>query len=111
MATSSKSNDKLSYGITILVFGVLFLLDKTGFLDKIPYGGNIVSIGSFFLIAGIVFIATQPKKVLGWIFFGVGILFNADLFFGWMSSYSNLIVPIGLIVAGVVLVLTSKKKE
>ncbi len=40
-----KSNDKLSYGITILIFGVLFLLDKTGFLDKIPYGGNFISVG------------------------------------------------------------------
>jgi len=111
MATSSKSNDKLSYGITILIFGVLFLLDKTGFLDKIPYGGNIISIGVFFLIAGIVFIATQPKKVLGWVFLGVGVLFNADMFFGWISDYSNLIVPVGLIIVGVALVLTSRKKE
>ncbi|MBB4036944.1 hypothetical protein GGR21_002858 [Dysgonomonas hofstadii] len=106
-----KSNDKLSYGITILIFGVLFLLDKTGFLDKIPYGGNFISVGAFFLIAGIVFLATQPKKILGWIFLGVGVLLNADLFFGWMSDYSNLIVPIGLIIAGIAMVLTSKKKD
>lgn len=112
MSTSSnKSNDKLSYGITILIFGVLFLLDKTGFLDKIPYGGNLISVGVFFLIAGVVFLFTQPKKVLGWVFLGVGILLNADLFFGWMSDYSNLVVPVGLIIAGIALVLTSKKKE
>ena len=106
-----KSNDKLSYGITILVFGVLFLLDKTGVLDKVPYGGNLISVGVFFLIAGIVFLATQPKKVLGWIFMGVGVLLNADLFFGWISDYSNLVVPIGLIIAGIAMVLTSKKKD
>lgn len=111
MATNSKSNDRLSYGITILIFGVLFLLDKLHLLDKVPYGDKLVSVGVFFLIAGIVFLITQPKKVLGWVFLGVGVLLNADTFFGWMSSYSNLIVPLGLIIAGVAMVLTAKKKD
>lgn len=111
MATNSKSNDRLSYGITILIFGVLFLLDKLHLLDKVPYGDKVVSVGIFFLIAGIVFLITQPKKVLGWVFLGIGVLLNADTFFGWMSSYSNLIVPLGLIAAGIAMVLTSKKKN
>ncbi|MBD8390340.1 hypothetical protein [Dysgonomonas sp. BGC7] len=110
-STSNKSNDRLSYGITILIFGILFLLDKIGFLDKIPYAEKLISVGVFFLIGGVVFLCTQPKKVLGWIFLGIGILLNADLFFGWMSNYSNLIVPLGLIIAGVAMVLTSKRKD
>lgn len=108
--TANKSNDRLSYGITILIFGVLFLLDKLHVLDKIPYGNKLISVGLFFLIAGIVFLFTQPKKILGWIFLAIGILLNADIFFGWMSNYSNLIVPLVLIVAGISMVLTSKKK-
>ena len=64
MATS-KSNDRLSYGITILIFGVLYLLDKVDLLSKIPYGKNFISVGVFFLIAGAVFLITQPKKILG----------------------------------------------
>lgn len=110
MATS-KSNDRLSYGITILIFGVLYLLDKVDLLNKIPYGKNLISIGAFFLIAGVVFLITQPKKILGWIFLIVGVILNADLFFGWMANYSNLIVPIALILAGTAMVLTSKKKD
>lgn len=108
---SNKANDRLSYGITILIFGIVFLLDKLGILRDIPYGDKVMSVGVFFLIGGIVFLITQPKKVLGWIFLGIGVLLNADLFFGWMSSYSNLIVPIGLIIAGVAMVFTSEKKE
>lgn len=111
MANVSKSNDRLSYGITILIFGVLFLFDKMGILNQIPYGHKLISIGVFFLIGGIVFLATQPKKVLGWVFLGVGILFNADLFFGWMDDYSRFIVPVGLIIAGVAMVLTAKNKN
>ncbi len=110
-SSTNKSDDRLSYGIIILIFGVIFLLDKLGFLDSIPYGDNIMSVGVFALIAGVVFIATQPKKVLGWVLLGVGALLNANLFFGWMSNYSNLIIPIGLIIAGVALVLTAKKKD
>ncbi|WP_029906187.1 hypothetical protein [Prevotella sp. 10(H)] len=111
MAASSNkaSNDRLSYGITILIFGVLYLLDKLGFLNQIPYGHKLISVGAFFLIGGIVFLATQPKKILGWIFLGVGIILNADIFFGWISDYSNLIVPLGLIIAGIAMVLTAKK--
>lgn len=105
---ANNSNDRLSYGITILVFGLLFLLDKLNALSIIPV--NLISIGSFFLIAAIVFLFTQPKKALGWVFLGIGVLLNADLFFGWMKSYSSLIVPIGLIIAGLVMVLTYKKR-
>ncbi|MFV0418446.1 MAG: LiaF transmembrane domain-containing protein [Dysgonomonas sp.] len=106
-----KSNDRLSYGITILIFGILYLLDKVGFLNKIPYGEHLISVGVFFLIGGIVFLITQPKKVLGWIFLIIGIILNADLFFGWLANYSNLVVPIALIIAGTAMVLTAKKKD
>lgn len=109
--SKSKSNDRLSYGISILIFGILFLLDKIGILAKIPYSEKFISIGSFLLIGGIVFLATQPKKILGWIFLIVGILLNADLFFGWMANYSNLIVPIALIAVGIAMVITSKKSN
>jgi hypothetical protein len=111
MATTGKSNDRLSYGITILIFGILFLLDKLGVLVKIPYGDRLISVGSFLLIAGIVFLLNQPKKLLGWVFLGIGILLKADTFFGWMHSYSNLIVPGLLIVAGIVMALSSKMKD
>lgn len=106
---SKNVSDRLSYGITILIFGALFLLDKLGILPALPYVGNLISVGVFFLIAGIVFLCTQPRKILGWVFLGIGILLNADLFFGWMQNYSKLIVPIGLIIAGIAMVLSSKK--
>jgi len=107
---STKSNDRLSYGITILIFGLLFLLEKIGVLAMIPYGHMLISVGVFFLIGGIVFLITQPKKILGWIFLVIGILLKADLFFSWIKDYSNLILPAGLIIAGVAMVMTAKSK-
>lgn len=108
---SSKNNDRLSYGITILIFGLLFLLQKTGILAQIPYGENFISVGTFFLIAGIVFVATQPKRVLGWVFACIGLFLNADFFFGWMTNYSRYIVPLALIIAGIVMVFSASNKK
>lgn len=108
MAVNSNS-DRLSYGIILLIFGVLFLLDKIGVFNTLTFGKQLLSIGSFFLIAGIVFVITQTKKVLGWVFLVIGLLLNADFLFNWMSSYSRYIIPILLIVAGFFLI-TGKKR-
>lgn len=103
------TENRLAYGLTILVFGVLFLLDKVGILARIPYGKEFISIGSLFLVAGIIFLLTKTEKKMGIIFTGIGVVINSDLFFGWMRSYSSLIVPIVLIVVGLIMVLASKK--
>lgn len=106
---AKNTGDRLSYGLTLMVFGLLYLLDKIGILDRIPYGNKLMSIGSLFLIAGIIFLCTRVDKKMGLILTGIGVVINSDLFFGWMQSYSNLIVPILLIVVGVIMVLTSKR--
>lgn len=109
METKSYS-DRFSYGLTFLIFGILFFLDKTGLLIKIPYGNKLISVGAFFLIAGIVFIFTQPKRILSWVFLGVGIFLNSDIFFGWISEYSRYLVPLALIIVGIFMVFSAKKK-
>lgn len=111
MATAKSSNDRMSYGITILIFGILFLLDRIGVLAQIPHASNVMSVWAFFLIGAVVFIITQPKKILGWIFLLIAVLLNLDLFFGWMKSYSYLIIPLALIIGGVSMILTGKKRN
>lgn len=103
------TGDRLAYGLTIMIFGILFLLDKIGILDKIPYASNLVNIGTLCLIAGIVFLCTKVEKKIGIILTIVGVIINSDFFFGWMRSYSNLIVPVILIIAGLIMILSTKK--
>lgn len=106
---AQNTSDKFSYGIVILIFGLLFLLQKLGVLAQIPYGNYAISFTSLFLVAGVVFLITQPKKVLGYIFIGIAALLNAGFFFSQISQYSNLLVPAGLIIAGAAMILSSKK--
>lgn len=105
---AKKSNNHLAYGLTIMIFGLIFLLERTGILRKIPYGESLIGIGSFFLIAGIIFLLTRAEKTLAIVFTAIGIIINANLFWGWMNTYTSLFAPILLIIAGLILILTSK---
>lgn len=104
------NNDKLSYGLVLLIFGVLFLFDKLGILAHIPINYNFLSISAFFLIAGIIFMFTQPKRTLSWVFLVIGIFLNFNIFFGWLNAYSKFYVPLALIIVGLFMVFSSKKK-
>lgn len=104
-----KSSSRLSYGLIILLIGIVYLLSKTGILMNIPYAERFMNIGTFFLIAGIIFLFTKAEKTMGIIFTAIGVVINFDFFFGWLKNYSSLILPIALIVLGLGMVLTSKK--
>lgn len=105
------NNDKLSYGLVLLIFGLFFLLDKLGILAHIPINYNFLSISSFFLIAGIVFIITQPKRTLSWVFFVIGAFLNSNILFSWLNAYSKFYIPLALIVIGIFLVVSSRKEK
>lgn len=105
---AKKSNNNLSYGLILTIFGLLILLSKTGVLSHIPYGSYLISIGSFFLITGIIFLLTKSEKTIGIIFTAIGVILNADIFFGWIYSFSNLIIPVILIVFGIIMIIRSR---
>lgn len=104
------NNDKLSYGLILLIFGLFFLLDKLGLLAQLPINYNFLSISSFFLISGIIFIITQPKRVLSWIFLIIGLFLNSNILFSWLNAYSKFYIPLALIIIGIFLVVSSRKK-
>lgn len=108
MARNS-TGDRLAYGLTIMIFGVLYLLQMTNILSKIPYASNLVSIGGFTLIAGIVFLSMKAERTTGIVLTATGVIICSDIFLHWMHNYTYIIVPLILIVAGLVLVLTAKK--
>ncbi len=103
------SNNKLPFGLILLLVGTIYLLSKTGLLDKIPYIDRMMNVGTFFLIAGLIFLLTKTEKTVGIVFTAIGVIINFDFFFGWLQNYSTLIVPIALICIGLAMVLTSKK--
>lgn len=110
MATIDKRSDKMAWGVTLLVFGVLILLDKIGVTDNLPFTDFIQSAGTYFLAAGIIFLIYRKEKTLGLVFTVIGLIIHSDLFFGWMRDYRNLLLPIALLAIGLILVLSNRKR-
>lgn len=110
MAAIDKRSDKMAWGVTFLAFGLLILLDKTGVTDNLPFADFIQSIGTYFLVAGIIFLIYRAEKTLGLIFTIIGLIIHSDVFFGWMDNYRNLLLPIALLVIGLILILSNRRR-
>lgn len=106
---AKSSSNRLPYGLIILIIGIIYLLSKTGILQHIPYADKLMNIGTFFLVAGIIFLFTKTEKTMGIVFTAIGIVMNFDLLFGWMQNYSAFILPAILIAIGLGMVLTAKR--
>lgn len=101
-----------SFALTFFIFGLIILLHNLGLFNKIStdLSNFLISPTTLFLLAGIIFICSQPKSFLGWIFVVVGILLLlASIFTStFIASYAYLYTPIGLICAGIVLLFSKK---
>lgn len=106
----AKADDnKLAFGLILMLFGLIFLLDKTQILDLIPNGHEVTNLRVLILIAGVVLLIAKREKTWGLILTALGVILNADFFFGWFASLSSLLTPLILIVLGIILVFKSKK--
>lgn len=105
---AKNSNNYWAYGLIMIIFGLIVLLNRTGILNHVPYGGYLITTGSFFMIAGIIMLLTKSEKTNGIMLTAIGVILNADIFFGWIHSYSMLIMPIVLLLLGIVLIIRSK---
>ncbi len=106
---SKNTGNRLPYGLLILIIGIIYLLSKAGILAHIPHADKLMNVGTFFLIAGIIFVFTKAEKTMGIVFTAIGVIMNFDFFFGWIQNVSSLIVPIILVGVGLAMVVTSKK--
>lgn len=106
-----KSN-KYLYGLILVIFAMLFALKKAGVLAQLPYGigGELVSTGVLFIIAGIVLIVGQPKQFIGWTLLGIGLVIKLPIIYKQIGILSNYILPIGLLIVGISLMTSDKNK-
>lgn len=104
---SKKSDNRLAWGVTLLVFGCLFLIRQ---LHIIPAElANIVfDFKNYPLIIGIIFLLCHSNKNIGFVLITVGLLFRLSDIIHWTKDISNFIWPILLITAGALLVFRKK---
>lgn len=104
-----KEDSRLAWGISLVAFGFLFLLRQLGvFSDEVE---NLVfNLKNLPFVFGVIFLFTHKNKSIGLVLIIIGILFYLKDIILWTRSLSDLIWPLLLIGAGVI-ILTSRNKK
>jgi hypothetical protein len=102
-----KKDNRLAWGITLLVFGTLFLIRQ---LHIIPpqISDYIFDFKNYPVIIGIIFLIFHANKNIGIVLIALGLLFRLSDIIQFTRHISDFIWPVLLIVAGAVLVFKKK---
>ena len=103
-----KNQNQLAWGVSLLVFGCLFLLRQLNF---IPAGvaAYIFDIRVYMLIMGVIFLIFHSTKSIGWILIGLGLVFGLSDIIRFTKKIAEYIWPLLLVIAGAVLIFTKKR--
>jgi len=106
---SNKKDNRLAWGVTLLVFGCLFLIRQLQILppEIAPY---CFDFKNYPLIIGAIFLLFHSNKNIGIVLIVVGLLFRLSDIIQLTRHVSDYIWPVLLIVAGAIMVFGIKKK-
>jgi uncharacterized paraquat-inducible protein A len=102
-----QKDSRLAWGLSLLVFGVLFLVRQLNVLPE-AISEMVFNFKNYPLILGIVFLVASKNKTAGIVLITVSILFRLSEIIRLTQHVSDFIWPILLIVAGVVVLFSTK---
>ncbi len=108
--TYQNPNKRLTVGIILILFGLLFLFHT---LDLISFEitHTIFSFPFFLSIVGILILINSSKKILGGILSGVGIFFLLPRIFPEINYGPNLVLPVLLISLGIYVIFKHTQRK
>lgn len=98
-----KKDNKLSWGITFLFFGILFLL-KTFNIIPTTIGQYLFDLANFPIIVGIIFFIFHKTKNIGWALILVGLFMRFDAIYRYFDILPTYVWSLTLIAIGAVLI-------
>ena len=106
---ANKKDNRLAWGVTLLVFGCLFLARQLQIVPSeiAPY---IFEFKNYPLIIGVIFLLFHANKNIGIVLIVVGLLVRLSDIIQLTRHISDFIWPVLLILAGAILILGIKKK-
>ena len=103
-----KKDSRLAWGITLLLFGILFLIKQLGIIPA-NVANILYDVRNYPIFIGVIFLICYRTKSVGWILLLVGVLLRISDIIKLTSQWSNYIWPALLIIAGGILVFGVKK--
>lgn len=103
-----QKDNRLAWGISLLVFGCIFLVRQ---LNILPAGLSdiIFDFKNYPLIVGVIFLLAHKNKNIGLVLIVVGLMFRLSDIIRWTQHISDFIWPLLLIIAGAILIFANKK--
>jgi len=104
---SAKNDNRLAWGVTLLVFGCMFLVRQLQILPA-EVANYVFDFKNYPLIIGVIFLLCHSNKNIGIVLIVVGLLFRLSDIIHWTRNISDYIWPVLLITAGAVMVFRRK---
>jgi len=105
-----KNNNRLSWAITLIFFGILFLMEHLQLFPE-PVRHFLFDFRNYPFYAGIIFLLTSKNYTIGIILLSIGILFRLSDIIRLTQNVSEFIWPALLIAAGIVMLLGTKNRK
>ncbi len=105
---ATQKDNRLAWGITLLVFGLIFLIKQLNFIPEL-LENILFDYKNYPLIMGSIFLLAHKNKSIGFVLIIVGVLFRLSDIIRWSQNISDFIWPVLLILAGVILIFGNKK--
>ena len=106
---SGKKDNRLAWGVTLLVFGCLFLIRQLQLVPSeiAPY---LFDFKNYPIIIGVIFLLFHSNKNIGIVLIVVGLLFRLSDIIQLTRHISDYIWPVLLILAGAIMIFGNKRK-
>ncbi len=101
-------DNRLAWGISLLLFGVMFLLRQLRLFSP-EIADVLFDFKNFPLIIGVIFLIWHKNKSIGMILLVVGLLLRLQEIIHWTQNLSEFVWPLLLIAAGIILLFGAKK--
>ena len=101
-------DNRLAWGSSLLLFGVMFLLRQLGIFSP-EIADVLFDFKNFPLIIGVIFLIWHKNKSIGMILIVVGLLLRLQEIIHWTQNLSEFVWPLLLIAAGIILLFGVKK--
>ena len=105
---SIKKDNRLAWGVSLLIFGCLFLFKQIHIIP-VEFESYIFDFKNYPLILGIIFLLCHSNKNIGIVLLVVGLLFRLSDIIHYTKHISDFIWPVLLILAGAIMVFGKKK--
>lgn len=104
---SSRNDSYRASGMTLIVMGLLYLIDRLVGFAKIgaPW---VMRPDNLILYAAIIFLLLKKDKTVGVILLGIWVLLNMGLIISLLGSISTYLLPIVLLLIGALLYFKSR---